>query len=69
MAKIYKEFSVHVPLTLLFFREMDQIILEGCKLHGPKDKTFSRIAKQIEKVTSKQVSLQLLFIMFACLCT
>ena len=38
-----------------FSRDMDEVIIDGCKLHGPKDRTFSRIAKQIGGVTDKQV--------------
>ncbi|KAL4239657.1 Paired amphipathic helix repeat [Mactra antiquata] len=36
-------------------KEIDKTILEACKVHGIKEKTFIKIAKQIGNVTPKQV--------------
>ena len=39
----------------LYFRETDKTILENCKVHGIKEKTFVRIAKEIGNVSARQV--------------
>lgn len=55
LKRVFLNTSITFKVSL-YFRDMDKVILESVKIHGPGSKTFEDISKGFPGSTAAQVS-------------